>query len=89
MRRYEVWPGGDGQSNKAKNSGDSEMKTLGVRNGLWKLKSISNGAQYVTPVKFSAEKSKCACLAQEIGFSAPNSCRLPWLVEGATQLCTS
>ncbi len=27
--------------------------------------------------------------AQEIGFSAPNSCSLPWLVEGATQLCTS
>jgi hypothetical protein len=29
-------------------------------------------------------------LAQEIGFSAPNSCSLPWLViKGATQLCTS
>jgi hypothetical protein len=35
------------------------------------------------------KKSKCACLAQEIGFSAPNSCSLPWLVKGATQLCTS
>jgi hypothetical protein len=46
MRRYEVWPGGDGQSNKAENSGDGE---------------ISNGAQYVTPVKCVAEKLKCAC----------------------------
>jgi hypothetical protein len=37
IRRYEVWPGGDGQLNKAENSGDGEMKRLGVRNGLWKL----------------------------------------------------
>jgi hypothetical protein len=35
------------------------------------------------------EKSKCASLAQEIGFSAPNSWSLPWLVKGPTQLCTS
>jgi hypothetical protein len=35
------------------------------------------------------KKSKCASLAQEIGFSAPNSCNLSWLVKGATQLCTS
>jgi hypothetical protein len=40
-------------------------------------------------VKFIAKESKCAGLAQEIGFSAPNSCSLPWLVKGATQLCTS
>ncbi len=33
--------------------------------------------------------AKCASLAQEIGFSAPNSCTLPWLVKGATRLCTS
>jgi hypothetical protein len=33
--------------------------------------------------------SKCAGLAQEIGFPASNSCSLPWLVKGATQLCTS
>jgi hypothetical protein len=33
--------------------------------------------------------SKYAGLAQEIGFSAPNSCSSPWLVKGATQLCTS
>ncbi len=53
-------------------------------------KSISNSAQYVTPDrKTYCEKSKCAGLAQEIGFSAPNLCGLPWLVKGATQLCTS
>jgi hypothetical protein len=40
-------------------------------------------------VKFIVEKSKCAGLAQEIAFSAPNSRSLPWLVKGATQLCTS
>jgi hypothetical protein len=31
---------------------------------------------------------KCASLPQEIDFPAPNSCSLPWLVKGATQLCT-
>jgi hypothetical protein len=36
------------------------------------------------------KKSKCAGLAQEIGFSAPNSSSLPWLlVKVATQLCAS
>jgi len=40
-------------------------------------------------VKFNAKKSKCAGLAQEIGFSAPNFCSLPWLVKGTTQLCSS
>jgi hypothetical protein len=35
------------------------------------------------------KKSKRAGLGQEIGFSAPNSCSLPWLVKGATPLCTS
>jgi hypothetical protein len=34
------------------------------------------------------KKSKCAGLAQEIGFSAPNLSCLPWLVEGKIQLCT-
>ncbi len=53
-------------------------------------KSISNGAQYVTPdSKVFVKKSKCASLAQEIGFSAPNLCILPTLVKGTTQLCTS
>jgi len=31
--------------------------------------------------------SKCGDLAQDIGFSAPKSCSLLWLVKGATQLC--
>jgi hypothetical protein len=39
--------------------------------------------------KFILKKSKCANFAQEIGFFALNSCSLPWLVNGATQLCTS
>jgi hypothetical protein len=41
-------------------------------------KSISNGAQYVTPytVKFIATKAKCAGLAQKIGFSAPTFVQL-------------
>jgi hypothetical protein len=33
-------------------------------------------------------KSKCAGLAQEISFSAPNSWSLPWLVKGTPQLYT-
>jgi hypothetical protein len=33
--------------------------------------------------------SKCVGLAQEIGFFPPNLYSLPWLVKGATQLCTS
>jgi hypothetical protein len=40
-------------------------------------------------VGFIAKKSKRAGFAQEIGLFAPNSCSLSWLVEGATQLCTS
>jgi hypothetical protein len=36
-----------------------------------------------------AKKSKSASLALEIGFSPPDSCTLPWLVRGPTQLCTS
>jgi hypothetical protein len=44
---------------------------------------------WLQTVKFIPRKSKCAGLSQEIGFSAPNSCSLPWLVNGATQLCTS
>ncbi len=46
-------------------------------------------SMWLQTVKFIEKKSKCAGLAQEIGFSAPNLCRLPWLVKGATQLCTS
>jgi len=46
-------------------------------------------SMWLQTVQFIAKKSKCASLAQEIGFSAPNLCRVPWLVKGATQLCTS
>jgi len=44
---------------------------------------------WLQTVIFIVKYSKCAGLAQEIGFFAPNSCSLPWLVKGATQLCTS
>ncbi len=54
----------------------------------WYAKSISNGAQYVTPdSKIYCEKSKGANLAQEMDFSSPNLCSL--LAKGATQFCTS
>jgi hypothetical protein len=43
---------------------------------------------WLQTVKSIAKKLKCAPLAQEIRFSAPNSCGLPWLVKGATRLCT-
>jgi len=46
-------------------------------------------SMWLQTVKFIAKKSKFAGLAQEIGFSAPNSWRLLWQVKGATQLCTS
>ncbi len=46
-------------------------------------------SKWLQTVKCIVKKSKCAGLAQEIGFSAPNTCSLPWLVNGATQLCTS
>jgi len=75
MRSYEVWPGGDGQLNKPEKSGDGEMKDMECAMDYGSYNSIFNGAQYVTPLKFIGEKSKCGCLAQEIGCSAPNSCR--------------
>jgi hypothetical protein len=46
-------------------------------------------SMWLQTVKFIVKNSKCVGLAQEIGYSAPNSCSLPWLVKGATQLCTS
>jgi hypothetical protein len=39
--------------------------------------------------KIYCEKSKCASLPEEIGFSAPKSCSFPWLVKGVTHLCAS
>jgi hypothetical protein len=48
-------------------------------------KSISTSAQYVTPDrKFIVKKLKCAGLAQEIGFPAPNLWNFQWLVKSAT-----
>jgi hypothetical protein len=44
---------------------------------------------WLQTIKFIATKSKCASLAQEIGFSAANSCNLLRMVKSATPLCTS
>jgi hypothetical protein len=46
-------------------------------------------SMWLQTVKFIVKNSKCVGLAQEIGFSAPNSCSLPWLGKGAIQLWTS
>ncbi len=46
-------------------------------------------SMWLQTVQFIVKKSKCTGLDEEIGFSAPNSCSLPWLVKGATQSCTS
>jgi hypothetical protein len=44
---------------------------------------------WLQTVRLIVKKSKCAGLAHKIGFATPNSCSLPRLVKGATQLCTS
>jgi hypothetical protein len=41
---------------------------------------------WLQTVKFIAKKSKYADLAQQIGFSAPNSWSLPWLVKGTNRI---
>ncbi len=46
-------------------------------------------SMWLETVQFIVTKTKCAGLAQEIGFFIPDSCRLRWLVKRATQLCTS
>jgi hypothetical protein len=64
---------------------------------LWHFKvwrcsnSIFTGAQYVTPdSKIYCEKVRlCQFSSGNWFFSAPDSCTLPWQVNGATQLCTS
>jgi hypothetical protein len=53
----------------------------------FKDKSTSTGA--LQTVNIYCEKVEMCCLAQEIGYSAPNSCSLPWLLKGATELRTS
>jgi hypothetical protein len=77
-----------GQGPKSKQA--KQPKRGRPQGGKGTTKSIFNGAQYVTPDSIIyCEKSKCVGLGQEIGFSAPNSCSLSWLVNGATQLCPS
>jgi hypothetical protein len=44
-------------------------------------------SMWLQTVKVIVKKSKCAGLGN--WFFTPNSCSLLWLVEGATQLCTS
>jgi hypothetical protein len=44
---------------------------------------------WLQTIKIIVKMLKCACLAQEIDFSASNLCSLSCLVKGATQLCTS
>jgi hypothetical protein len=67
------------------------MWVFSLRGGLRAgCESISTRAQYLTPDrKFIVKMSKCAGLVQEIDFSALNLFSLLWLVNGATQLCTS
>jgi hypothetical protein len=38
-------------------------------------------SMWLQTVKFITKGSKCVSLAQEIGFSTPNSSTLPWLVQ--------
>jgi hypothetical protein len=59
-----------------------EIKHAGVRASPKVLN------MWLQTIKFIANESKSAGLAQEIGFSAPNSYSLPWLGNGTTQLCT-
>jgi hypothetical protein len=52
--------------------------------------SRSNGAQYVTPdSKIYCETVKMCRFSSGNWFFCLNSCSLPWLVKGATQLCIS
>jgi len=54
------------------------------------FKSISNGAQYVTPdSKIYCIKVKMCRFSSGNWFSCTKPWSLPWLVKGATQLCTS
>jgi len=57
---------------------------------VWELRASPKVlSMWLQTVKFIVNKSKRVGLAQEIDFSIPNSCSLPWLVKGTTQLCTS
>jgi hypothetical protein len=53
-------------------------------------KSISTGDQYITPdSKIYCEKVKMCRFSSGKWFFCTNLWRLPWLVKGSTQLCTS
>jgi hypothetical protein len=68
---------------------EKQLTTLGCEEIFFQGHILTTAGNAVRAVKFIVKKSKCAGFAQEIGFSAPNSCSLPPLVKGATQLCTS
>jgi len=54
------------------------------------IKSISSGAEYVTPdSKIYREKVKMCWFISGTWFFCTKFVRLAWLVKGATQLCTS
>jgi hypothetical protein len=69
--------------------GPIDVILLQNRNRAWWTQNISTSAHsmWLHRVKFIVKKSKCAGWAQEIGFDAPNSCRLPRLVKCATHEC--
>jgi hypothetical protein len=71
-----------GQGPKSKQA--KEPKRGRPQGGKGATNTISNCALQI--VTFIVKMSKCAGLAQEIGFSASNLCSLPWLVNGAIQL---
>jgi hypothetical protein len=63
-----------------------------THDGVWNLALRASPlvlSMWLKTGKFIVKKSKCAASAQEIGFSAPNSCSFSWVVKGATHLCTS
>jgi hypothetical protein len=79
------------QQKKGKKKKQTQRTQVLARRAKPKVtKSISTGAQYVTPNRtVYCKKVKMSQIAQEIGFSAPNSCSSPWLVKGAREVCTS
>jgi hypothetical protein len=60
-----------------------------LQEGQWLRASPRVLSMWLQTAKVIANNSKCAGLGQKIGFIGPNSFSLPWLVKGATQLCTS
>jgi len=62
---------------------------LYLANSIIECAALEHLHRWLQTAKFIMKNSKCVGLAQEIGFSASNSCSLPWLLKGATHLCTS